>query len=225
MKVVEKSRLMTLLGFIAILFCTVNIAFANQWDHYFQSISHKRPEPFIVSGLKKIPDQGNGKIAIDLGASIGHETALLLQKGYKVIAVDSNAYAFKYMLQQPGIAKYQSHLTTINTSFEHLDFSTLPKSDLVISSFALPFVGKSDFNRVWNNIAATVKPGGYVIINLFAPGFTFPNTQKDMTFHTKQEALALFKNFKIIEFREMRNDPRKPGKDKHFYVIIAKKLH
>ena len=45
-----------------------------------------------------------------------------------------------------------------------------------------------------------------------------------MTFHTKNEAKALFTNFKIIEFREVRNDPTKPGTKNHYYVIVAKKL-
>lgn len=226
MKVVETSRWGTFLGFILIMLFTAGVAKANNvsQDQFFKNILLDPPEQFVVSGLNKIPNSGHGKIAIDLGASVGHETKLLLQKGYEVIAVDSNARALQFLMLQPGIVKHKSKLKTINAKFEHINYSKLPQSDLIISSFALPFVPKKDFPRVWQNITSSIKPGGYIIINLFDPSYTFYHNQQDMTFHTKNEALALFNNFKIIEFREMRSDPLKPGSDNHYYVIVAKKL-
>jgi SAM-dependent methyltransferase len=226
MKDVENSRLISYLGFFYIMFFALGISHAQNGsqDEYFRSILLNPPEKFVVSGLNKIPNSGSGKIAIDLGSSIGHETKFLLQRGYNVIAVDSNSRALQFMMLQPGMTKLKSKLTTINSTFERLDFSKLPQSDLIISSFALPFINKKDFNRVWNDITSTIKPGGHIIVNLFDPGFTFFNNKYDMTFHTKNEAKALFSNFKILEFREMRNDPLKPGSKNHYYVIVARKL-
>jgi SAM-dependent methyltransferase len=197
---------------------------SHHWDEYFQSQLHSPPEKFIISGLQKISGSGVGKTAIDLGSGVGHETKLLLQKGYKVIAVDGNPRALQYMQLLPGIQKYKPNLTTINTKFEKLIFKKLPQTDLVISSFALPFVPKREFNRVWQDIVASIKPGGYIIVNLFDPRFSFNNSKDQMTFHTKNQALALFANMKIVEFREMRNDPLKGGAANHYYVIIAKKI-
>lgn len=225
MKGVENNRLIRYFCLSILLFtCAITHAQgANNQNEYFRSIKHTPPEKFVVSGLQKIPNNGNGKIAIDLGSSIGQETKYLLKKGYNVIAVDSNAEALNFM-KSHIVSQSASKLKTINAKFERLDFKKLPQSDLIISSFALPFIPKKNFNRVWQDITASIKPGGHIIVNLFDPGFTFVNKKVDMTFHTKKQALALFGNFKIIEFREMRNDPLKPGSKNHYYVIVARKL-
>jgi tellurite methyltransferase len=230
MKNVEKNSKIKVFGIISgvLLIIAFGIGRAqaqDHWDSYFQSILVDPPEAFIVSGLQNISENGNGKVAIDLGSGVGHETKLLLQKGYKVIAIDSNPRVYPYMLSQPGISQYKSNLQFIGSKFENINFEKLPRTDLVISSFALPFVSKHHFNRVWQNIVATIKPGGYIIVNLFDSKFSFYNNKYQMTFHSKNEAKALFSNFKIISFREMRSDPLKPGNQNHYYVIVAKKLY
>ncbi len=229
MKVVEKTSLICCREIVFILFFTLTFGVGvvnaqNHWDEHFQTILDDPPEQFVVSGLNRIGEKGNGKVAIDLGSSVGHETKLLLQKGYKVIAVDSNAKALDYMMMQTGIRQYKPKLTTINSKFESLNFTKLPQADLVVSSFALPFVSRNKFKRVWQDITANIKPGGHIIVNLFDSSFSFYNNKSNMTFHTKSEAKALFTNFKIIEFREVRNDPLKPGTKNHYYVIVAEKL-
>ncbi|MGD9591496.1 MAG: class I SAM-dependent methyltransferase [Candidatus Berkiella sp.] len=226
MKVVGNNSLKILSCLMLVLFSSLitSLAKANSEDRYFQSIMHAPPEEFVVMGLSKIPGNGTNKVALDLGSSIGRETKLLLQKGYHVIAVDNNARALQFMKSQSGISKYKSNLKTVNASFENLDFKKLPKSDLVISSFALPFVPKSQFNRVWQELTASIKPGGHIIVNLFDPIYQFYSNNNEMTFHTKSQAQALFHNFTIIEFKAMRSDPLKPGSKNHYYVIVAKKL-
>ncbi|HRE31877.1 MAG TPA: class I SAM-dependent methyltransferase, partial [Candidatus Berkiella sp.] len=72
--------------------------------------------------------------------------------GYRVVAVDSQAEAFEYMKQQPNILQYQGNLRTIVSTFEKLPFGELPQVDLVIASFALPFMKTQDFNPTWQKI-------------------------------------------------------------------------
>lgn len=215
-------------GFISLLFILFvgysSFACANQWDTYFQNQLTEPPEQFIISGLKRIPSAGHGSVAIDLGSGVGHETKLLLDRGYKVFAVDANERALHYMQYLPGISKHKSNLKTINSKFENLNFANLPRADLIISSFALPFVSKGNFHRVWENISNKIKPGGYVIINLFDAKFSFYNNKHNMSFHSKSEALALLKGFKVIEFRTVRSDSEKSNAKSIYYVIVAQKL-
>lgn len=220
----ETYRLFGLLCTILMLFFGYSVStYANQWDAYFQNQLTEPPEQFIVSGLKKVPAAHPGSIAIDLGSGVGHETKVLLDKGYKVFAVDANERALHYMQYLPGISKHKANLKTINSKFENLDFANLPRADLIISSFALPFVSKGNFQRVWGNIAKSIKPGGHVIINLFDAKYSFYNNKHNMSFHSKSEALALFKGFNIIEFRTVRSDSAKAGAKNLYYVIVAQK--
>lgn len=222
--VVDTSRLFNYLCAVIIFILAIQwrVAYCNQWESYFSSRIYDPPEQFVVAGLKKIATSGKGKVAIDLGSGIGHETKLLLDKGFKVVAVDSNPLALQYMKHLPGIAKHNTQLKTIPSKFENLNFSSLPRADLIISSFALPFVSQSQFNRVWQKIKANIKPGGYIIINLFDPHYSFYNNKHAMTFHTKDQALNLLKGFKIIEFREVKNNIQ-AGAKSLYYVIVAQK--
>jgi len=209
----------------------IHAAFAEElksnpyWSAYFNKKMHDLPSEFVVAGLKKLSQQGN-KIAIDLGAGVGHETLLLLQKGYNVIAIDGEQNAFEYMNLQPGIQKFHANLRTIVSSFENIDYTTLPAVDLVVASFSLPFVAKKDFETVWTNVVNKIKPGGYFIGNLFDPGFTFfgEKFRPKMSFHTKEQAFNLFNRFTIVEFKEINAPSINDGTYHHYYVIIAKKI-
>jgi SAM-dependent methyltransferase len=202
----------------------------NRWETYFKRKVYDPPAGFVVDGVKFIqsnPQGGQGKIAVDLGSGVGHETLFLLKFGYKVIAVDSEEVSFKYMMELPDIQKYSQNLTTIISTFENLNYLTLPPTDLVIASFSLPFVPERDFSKVWLNIVNTIKPGGYIIVNLFDSDFSFfdKRFRPNMTFHTKEKAMELFSQFNIIYFKEVTAEALKPGTQNHYYVFIAKKMH
>ncbi|MGD9591155.1 MAG: class I SAM-dependent methyltransferase [Candidatus Berkiella sp.] len=224
--------------FVIIIFMVISVSFAQdgttqkpkdtrhtRWENYFKSKLNDPPAGFVVSGLQYIDNNHPGKVALDLGAGVGHETMVLLKQGYNVIAVDGEENAFKYMMALPGIQNYRSHLRTIVSDFEKLNFKDIPPTDLVVASFALPFVPAKEFDKVWGNVVNTIKPGGYIIVNLFDSSFSFieERFRPSMTFHTKEQALSLFKQFNIIYFNEVMNDATKPGTQNHYYVFIAKK--
>lgn len=195
------------------------------WEAYFKAKLRDPPAGFVVEGLNAIKQNDPHKVAIDLGCGVGHETVQLLQRGYNVVAVDGQAEAFDYLKQQPNIGPYLGHLRTIVSSFEKLNFSELPQADLVVASFALPFMRANDFNNTWQKVVAKIKPGGYFIGNLFAPDFSFfaDKFRGSMTFHSKPEALALFNGFEVVGFQEVKAPGTKPGTINHYYVFIAKK--
>ena len=197
----------------------------DRWDAYYQNKLNEPAREFVVKTLQVIPTPHQA-VAIDLGAGVGHETLLLLEKGYHVKAVDNQKAAFDFMLKRPEIVKYKDRLTTITSPFESLDLSQLPAADIIIASFSLPFCRPENFDSFWISIVQKIKPGGYFIGNTFDPGFTaFAESDRmKMTFHTKAQTAALFKGFKIFRLNEIRKEATTLGKYDHYYEIFAQKL-
>jgi tellurite methyltransferase len=199
----------------------------SRWELYFKNKLNEPVREFVVDAIQKISNNnGTDKIALDLGAGVGHETLLLLERGYNVIAIDGQKEAFHFMLQRPEIKKYQAHLKTVVSTFENLDFALLPDVDLVVASFSLAFCKPTYFDTFWNNVTRKIKSGGYFVGNTFDPGFTAIN-KKDrpgMTFHTKAQTEALFKDFKIISLNEVQKEGKVAGACDYYYQVVAQKL-
>lgn len=224
----KKCKLITIIVLV-LLFLAVFYYFTKpgRWELYFKNKLHEPVREFVVDALQKISnDNATGKLALDLGAGVGHETLLLLEKGYNVIAVDGQKEAFDFMLQRSEIKQYQAHLKTVISDFETLDFDSLPDVDLVVASFSLAFCKPAFFDTFWSNVMRKIKPGGYFIGNTFDAGFTAIN-KKDrpgMTFHTKAQTEALFKNFNIMSLQEVKNEGKVVGAFDHYYEVVAQKL-
>lgn len=196
------------------------------WDAYFKSKLNDPPAGFVVVALNNLKQNNPDKIAIDLGCGVGHETLELLKKGYHVVAIDGQEQAFDYMKQLPNMPQYENHLKTVVSSFEKLNFAELPEADMIVASFALPFMKPQDFNRVWAQVKGKIKPGGYFVGNFFAPDFSFfaEKFRHSMTFHSKAEAMALFNGFEIVGFQEVNVPATKAGTMNHYYAFVGKKL-
>ncbi|HFS6879507.1 TPA: class I SAM-dependent methyltransferase [Legionella pneumophila] len=208
---------------ILLVFIGLWIFRPNPWNHYFHKKINDPPRDFIVKGLQNIPSPSSAEVGIDLGAGVGHETYLLLQKGYNVIAIDNQKAAFDIMLKRPQIIPYKDRLTTYEASFENIDFQKLPSADIVIASFALPFCKPDQFNQFWHKVSHQIKPGGYFIGNTFDPGFTAfkGSARRSMTFHTKAETMNLFKDFNILKFKEVKKPAVQKELFDHYYEVIA----
>lgn len=195
------------------------------WEVYFNKTLNNPPRPFIVKMLDNLPLPVKGAVAFDLGSGVGNETIALLKKGFNVIAIDSHSTAFKMMMNRPEIKKNKNRLTTIMSSFEKLKTKKLPKADLVVACFSLTFCPPDQFKQFWENIVSHIKPGGYFMGNTFSECIrTFGHKQrKNMTFHTYEETMTLFKDFNIIRLEEVRREANDNGKLEHYYIIIAQK--
>ena len=68
---------------------------------------------------------------------------------------------------------------------------------------------------------------GYFVGNLFGVNDEWKETKQDMVFLDKQQVLDLFKEFEIIEFKEIEKDAMTGlGKMKHWHIfdVIARKI-
>ena len=68
---------------------------------------------------------------------------------------------------------------------------------------------------------------GYFVGNFFGLKDSWYSIKKDMTFLSKEQVLDLFKDFKVIKFKENEEDGKTAlGSNKHWHTfdIIAKKI-
>ena len=85
---------------------------------------------------------------------------------------------------------------------------------------------KFRFQKLWNKINDSILKDGYFVGNFFGINDEWKSTKEEMTFLTKEQVIELFKDFEIIEFKEVEKDGATGlGKMKHWHIfnVIAKK--
>lgn len=119
--------------------------------------------PEVITFIQSL--DGRGKTAIDLGCGKGAVTILLLQRGWKVIAVDNSGPALDFL------KKYREEQGTGQLTVVQQDVTTyLPAEsvDLVIAYDILPYIDPKEFRATWAKIHDTfLKKSGLLLGTLF----------------------------------------------------------
>jgi len=160
--------------------------------------------------------------AIDLGCGSGRDTFELLRRGWKVLAIDNQPTAIRWIRSNVR-TKYRSRLRTRVASFER---TSLPKCDLVNASRSLPFCRPEHFRSLWRKIVASIRPSGRFSGHFFGVNDEW-SSLSDMTFHSRKQVKFLLRHFKIESFHEKEWEGKtSSGRKKHWHVfsVIARKL-
>ena len=178
------------------------------WDEFNEATRNKPPRGLLVKAVKA------GGYALDFGAGALNETRYLLERGYDVDVVDSN----------PSILELGKGLKAhfFVSTFDTFDFP-VAKYDLINAEYSLPFNPPETFDSMFARLAASLKPGGVFVGQLFGPEDSWSKNKK-MTFHTKEQIEKLFKGFTISHLEEVKNEGRTvTGQEKfwHVFHIIA----
>jgi len=163
---------------------------------YLEDKFHNPKRDFLIQVFDQIPQSFPGQVALILGADVAEGDILLpLEKDYTLIAFDGQMIYYDLMI--PNYEKYKNKINII----KKLNFETLPTLDLVMASFVLPFFPSEELKPMWSSLDEKIKPGGYFVGNFFDPRFEIFNgkDRKNMSFHTKDEVLDLFKNYEILK--------------------------
>ncbi len=166
--------------------------------------------PLVAKALTIIKPKTGLKQAIDFGIGRGDETSYLLREGYTVIAIDNFEEFLTEVRLREDTQPFLDRLTTVHTSFEDLDWSTIPQVDLFVASFSLCFVQPDQFHRIWKQIVSHIKPGGYFVGHLYThlqkntqvDGYYVTEHSESIPFFTEQEIKALFNEFTIEYFED-----------------------
>jgi SAM-dependent methyltransferase len=126
------------------------------WGAFAKNYEHE-PLPVLGKLLETLP-QGEGRTAIDLGCGDSPAVPLLLQKGWRVLAVDNSRSVLDFLTANNKAAVDPGQLTIVQADV----------ADLVIAANVLPYINPNGFRQTWEKIHhACVKKGGYFVGSLF----------------------------------------------------------
>ena len=159
------------------------------------------------------------------------DTLYLLEKGWQVLGVDS-ASGTEEDIRSLISTKNEEALANfsfINQSFEKLELEK-EEYDLLVGVNSVFFCSPEKFNDFFETLTGSIKPQGYLLINLLGKKDDWNKTgSRYKTFLEKEEILELLKGFEIDEntIKEREFDSKttisKIQKHWHTFFICAKK--
>jgi len=190
------------------------------WDDYYKKIQGRAPRQLLLDTLEKFQSQ-TALQAIDLGSGDGTETAVLLLRGWHVLAVDGEPAGIKRLMDKVPQGA-QVHLQTQIAKFEEV---ILPSADLIHASYSIPFCHPDHFPTLWEKISTALNPGGRFAGQFFGVRDSWADN-KDMTFHTEAQVRTMLNGFETEHFHEEDADGQAASGPKHWHVftVIARKM-
>ena len=188
-------------------------------EKFYDNTKDMEPNYTVRKFLKLNIEPGN---AIELGCGAGRDTVSLIKNGWNVLAIDREDVESRITARLSK--EEQKKFKFSKQKFESIK---LEKNNLVVANFSLPFCNKNNFKELWNKIDESILKDGYFVGNFFGNNDEWKNKKEEMTFLTKEQVLELFKNYEIIDFKEVEKDaPTGLEKMKHWHIfnVIAKKF-
>jgi len=187
----------------------------TDWTVYYEQTGDE-PRATLVDALDRFEQPG---LAVDLGSGTGRDTAELVRRGWRVIAIDGEPEAMVRLAARRDLD--HSQVTIQTARFEQ---ATWPDVDLVNSSFSLPFVPTNHFGDVWSRIVDSLRPGGRFCGQLFGDRDTWAS--QGVTCFTRSEVEALLSGLSVERLDEAEADSQDAGgtpKHWHIFHIVARK--
>ena len=187
-------------------------------EKYYDNTANLMPSYTVKKFIKLNVKPEN---AVELGCGAGRDTVYLIKNGWNVLAIDRENVESRIVekLSKEELKQFKFS----RQKFENIE---LEKNNLVVANFSLPFCNKVNFEDLWNKINNSLLEDGYFVGNFFGVNDEWKKTKEEMTFLTKEQVIELFKDFEIIEFKEVEKDDfTGMGKIKHWHIfnVIARK--
>lgn len=206
--------------------------FTRDWPGYFKVMRGKGPRDTTQRALQafaqeNIPDSAQQQtaenpipLAVDLGCGEGRDTQAILEKGWRVVAIDGHEAAFENMAER-GILQHPA----LETRLAAYEECAIPSCTFLNASFSLPFCHPDHFQALWTIIAFALEPGGRLACQLFGDRDTWASLP-DRSHFTREQVEQLLAEYHIEFFQEDESDSTDAeGRDKHWHVfhIVARK--
>ncbi len=179
------------------------------WSDYYAANEGRAPRDQLLEVLGRFAEPGN---AVDLGCGAGIDTLAMLDRGWRVLAVDAEAEAIDRVRHRAG------ERPGLETRIWPMEEVELPSADLVWASYSLFFCDPARFADVWARIRAAVRPGGRFAGELLGERDTWAS-RDDGTSMTRTQAEALFEGWTVERFEEEENDGEACSGPKHWHLF------
>ena len=188
-------------------------------EKYYDVTESENPREGVKYFIEEI--RCDPTIAIELGCGAGNDTVFLIKNGWKVFAIDRENVEER--ITKRLTTEEQQRFKFKQESFESVK---LEKVKLIIANNSLPFCNKNKFKDLWNKVCFNIEENGYFIGDFFGLNDTWNKTKPEMTFLSKEQALGLFRDFEILNFKEVEVDKATALRNlKHWHIfhVIARK--
>lgn len=186
------------------------------WARYAEGTAGRDPMKFLARAVEVTDgDSGGGRLAIDLGCGAGNEVLALLERGWRVHAVDGEPKAIE-ILESRVSAAARSRLTTEVARFHEAD---LPQADLVFASLSLPFAGKNQDEAVSHALDA-VRPEGWFVGVFFGKNDSWASLE-GVASVDRSRISSLFEGFDSVQVDEEEFDGPSGAGDKHWHWFVV----
>ena len=168
-------------------------------EKYYDNTESEKPRNNVQYFVEKIKCH-SGK-TIELGCGAGNDTVYLIKNNWNILAIDREDV-------EKRIAKRLNDEEREKFRFQKQNFESLElgKNNLIVANYCLPFCNKNNFKELWNKINDSILKDGYFVGNFFGNNDEWKSRKEEMTFLTKEQVIELFKDFEIIEFKEVEKD-------------------
>lgn len=148
--------------------------------------------------------------ALDLGAGSGMDTAFMLKDGWSVWAVEKMDVFMEMLTDTKEAKQFKHKLTALIKDYYKLDWTQLPQFTIVNAMYSLFLEESKEYSKLFDTISKHIIPGGR-FVGAFVGELT------------KDQLLALFKDFNIEHFYIKQNKMVDQYSFPYFYSIMAKK--
>ena len=190
----------------------------SEWSAFYDAVSQRPPHDTLLRALDAFEAPG---LAVDLGCGDGRDAVHMLGRGWRVLAIDAEEDAIARLRARVG----DDAPGLLETEVARFEDATWPNADLVNASFSLPFCAPESFDAVWRHVAGSIRAGGRFSGQLFGDRDEWAGT-REMTFHRRAQAEALFGDFELEQFDEVEVDGKTAlDRPKHWHVfhVIARR--
>lgn len=210
---------------------------SERWTNYYDAAGGEPRETLLIAldNHEREPGARGGEpFAVDLGCGTGRDTAELLRRGWRVLAIDSEPAGIDRLVE--GVAGLGDAACRLETQVARFEDASWPTVYLVNSSYALPFCPPDRFGEVWGRIVGSLAPGGRFCGQLFGDHDEWASpsraSERDwgsppgMSFHTRDEVLSLLGDLDVEHLDEIDEDGTTAvGDAKHWHLfhVVARK--
>jgi SAM-dependent methyltransferase len=185
---------------------------------YYEIAATRGTDKLLLEALKIVEEDTRIKTpgdAVDLGCGIGRDTAELLRRGWRVLAIDYCREGIAALLKRPEATRYSDYLRARVSSFAR---ETWTKKTLVVALLSLPYCPADEFEKVWAYVVRSVRSGGYLVCHLFGDKEKEPGGEKARRF-SREEVDSLLSDLEVVKLEDNHDTER----GLHYYSIIARR--